>query len=61
MSVVVVVVVGFNTNFQHKVGFTWWPILMLEEEPGKTTERTTDSREATGKVSQMPTLAESET
>ena len=37
-----VVVVGFNAIFQLKIGYTWQPVLMVEEEPGKSPERTTD-------------------
>ncbi len=56
---VVVVVVLFNAIFQHKIGYTWRPVLMVEEEPWKTPGRTTDPREATGRLSHLPTLAES--
>jgi hypothetical protein len=38
---------------------TWRPVLMVEEETGKSTERTTDPREATGKLSHISTFAES--
>jgi hypothetical protein len=57
--VVVVVVLGLNAIFQHKIGYTWRPVLMVEEEIGKSPERTTDPREATGKLSHISTFAES--
>jgi hypothetical protein len=57
--VVVVVVVGLNAIFQHTIGYTWRPVLMVEEETGKSPERTTDPREATGKLSHISTFAES--
>ncbi|KAK3607459.1 hypothetical protein CHS0354_015604 [Potamilus streckersoni] len=28
------VVVGLNTIFQHMIGYTWWPVLMIKEETG---------------------------
>ena len=34
--VVVVVVVEFNAIFQHTIGYTWQPVLLVEEEPQKT-------------------------
>ena len=51
----------FNAIFQHNIGYTWWPVLMVEEEPRQPPERTTDPREATGKLSHITTLAESKT
>jgi hypothetical protein len=57
--VVVVVVVGLNAIFQHTIGYTWRPVLMVEEETGKSPERTTDPRGTTGKLSHISTFAES--
>ena len=51
--------VWFNAIFQHNIGYTWRPVLMVEEEPGQPRERTTDPREATGKLSHITTFAES--
>ncbi|KAK3588282.1 hypothetical protein CHS0354_030893 [Potamilus streckersoni] len=56
--VVIVVVIRFNTIFQHKIGSTWRLILMVEEEPWKTLGRTNDPKEATGRLFHLPTLAE---
>jgi hypothetical protein len=33
LVVVVVVVLGINTIFQHTIGYVWWPVIMVEEEP----------------------------
>ena len=55
----VLVVVGFDAIFQHTIGFTWRPVLMVEEETGKFEERTTNPRETTGKLSHISTFAES--
>jgi len=33
----VLVVVEFNTIYQHTIGFSWQPVLMVEEEPRKIT------------------------
>ncbi len=38
----IVVVVGLNAIFQHMIGYTWRPLLMVEEETGKSAEITTD-------------------
>ncbi|KAK3609606.1 hypothetical protein CHS0354_038606 [Potamilus streckersoni] len=54
-----VVVVGLNAIFQHTIGYTWRPVLMVEKEIGKSEERTTDPREATSKLSHISTFAES--
>ena len=45
--------------FRHNIGYTWRPVLLVEEETGKPPERTTDPREATGKLSHITTFAES--
>jgi hypothetical protein len=29
-------VVEFNTIIKHMIGYTWWPVLMIEEEHLKT-------------------------
>ena len=52
-------ILWFNAIFKHNLGYTWRPVLMVEEEPGKLPERTTDSQGATGKLSHITTLAES--
>ena len=49
----------FNAIFKHNIGYTWQPVLLVEEESGQTPERTTDTREATGKLSHITTFAES--
>lgn len=48
-----------NPNWMYGL----WVVIcnIVEEEPGKTLERTTDPQDATGKVSYIPTLAESKT
>jgi hypothetical protein len=51
--------VGFKAIFQHTIGYTWQPVLMVEEETGKSPERTTDPREAIGKLSHISTFAKS--
>ena len=51
---------GLMPFFQHKIGYTWWPVLMVDEEPRKTLERTTNTPEATCKLSHISVLADSE-
>ena len=53
----VFVFLWFNAIFQHNIGYTWQPVLMVEEEPGQPRERTTDIREVTGKLSHITTFA----
>ena len=54
-----VVLVGFIAIFQHTIGYTWRPVLMVEEEPGEENpEITAYPRKVTGKLSHVPTLAE---
>ena len=52
----IVVFLWFNAIFQHNIGYTWWPVLIVEAEPGKTPERTTNPQEATGKLSHITTF-----
>ncbi len=40
----VVFILGLNAIFQHMIGYTWLPVLMVEEETWKSPERTTDPR-----------------
>ena len=40
----------FNAIFQHNIGYTWRPVLLVEEEPGQPRERTTDPQDATDKL-----------
>ena len=49
----------FNAIFNHNIGYTLRPVLLVEEEPGKTRERTNDPREATDKLSHITTFAKS--
>ncbi|KAL3868472.1 hypothetical protein ACJMK2_041273 [Sinanodonta woodiana] len=46
---------------KHNIGYTWRPLLVVEEEPRQPWERTTDPREATGKLSHITTFAKSYT
>ncbi len=55
----VVVVVELNAIFQHTIGYSWRTVLMVEEETGKSLERTTDPQEATGNLSHITAFAES--
>ncbi|KAK3581863.1 hypothetical protein CHS0354_032769 [Potamilus streckersoni] len=52
-------VVGHNTIFQHMLGYTWRPVLIVEEETRKSVERFTNPREATGKLSHISTFTKS--
>ena len=38
----VFVFLWFNAIFQHNLGYTWRPALMVEEEPAQPRERSTD-------------------
>ena len=54
-----VLLLWFNAIFKHNIGYTWRPVLLVEEEPGKPPGKNPRPREATGKLSHITTLAES--